>query len=178
MKHYLSFDGSMHSTGFALFKCEDGKEPEVKMTKTITVSKKLKAEDAVIQMIEELLAVVTTFCEYESFDLDGVICEIQKPHGTKEVMSMQAFAHLAAVPLAVLGYAKHKSLEYYMYTPVEWKGTTKKEVMTKRLYANEVVALTDPKLFSLKQHDILDAIGLGRYHFEQMEYLRRTGRGK
>ena len=171
-KFGMIFDGSIHSTGVSYLRHEQGGEVNVLATKTIKVDEKIKGEKACIQMLYQVFNMLKDF----QMKIDVIVCEIQKPHGEAEVMSMQGFSHLNSIPIAILGYAAFCGKETYYYSPVEWKGTVKKPVMTQRLYEKEIELGTDRKLFSLKEHDILDSIGLGRFHFEQMEYLRRTGR--
>lgn len=174
---FISIDSALHSTGIAYFRV-GGHGITVESTFTIEVNELIKREEAAI------LAMSTIMRDHISIGRDGygksrwagLICEIQKPHGAKEKMSVQAFSHLASVPLGLMGYANSIGIKTYMYTPQEWKGTVKKPIMTRRIYDRERKLGTNPNLFSLKDHDILDAIGLGRYHFENQEYLRRTGR--
>ena len=171
-KFGMFFDGSIHSTGVSYLKHEWDKEADVIATKTIKVDPKITGEKACIQMLYQVFNMLKDF----QMRIDVIGCEIQKPHGEAEVMSMQGFSHLNSIPIAILGYAAFCGKETYYYSPQTWKGTVDKKVMTKRLYEKEIELGTDRKLFSLKEHDVLDAIGLGRYHFEQMEYLKRTGR--
>ena len=59
--------------------------------------------------------------------------------------------------------------EYHGYLPSSWKGSTKKEVFTARIEAQITVverAVIEPCPASLK-HNLLDAIGLGKYHLSR-----------
>lgn len=175
----VGLDCAMHKTGLALLKKQGYARGKlvygVETTKTIEVSSKMKGEEAVIEMGFRILDKLSEFNinNLESGRLHFAV-EIQKPHECDR-MSVQAFAHLAAVPLALITTMNYCRQKCFMYAPVQWKKTTKKKLCTQRLYAREVLELTNPKLFSMKTPDILDAIGIARHHIDRLAYKERTG---
>lgn len=176
-KILISLDCAMHKTGLASFgiRLMHPFVVDLTSTETVKVSNKTTGENACIEMISKILSKIRgiTFNSDVRAGEVIIVCEIQKPH-KDDRMSKQAFAHMLSVPLGVLGASSYHGYQTAMYTPVQWKGTVPKKLMLQKIYANEVVNATDPKLFSMKEPDILDAIGLGRFHIEKMKLKERT----
>jgi hypothetical protein len=54
--------------------------------------------------------------------------------------------------------------------PADWKGTVPKEIMTKRIFA-KIRESEYPRIKSIKDHNVIDAIGIGLWHLNRKTTL-------
>lgn len=151
----LAFDCSLHATGWALFLFG-----ELNNYGVLKVPAKYKGVNAFIQMAEMI-----TFEYYDKFKAHlslNVVTEYQKHRGPGERAKPNDLMLLQSICLFPIGLFCGYSSRYW-YTPSQWKGSIPKKIHNERV----------KKKFNLGDLDnnILDAIGIGDYHYGRCKKL-------
>lgn len=153
----ISIDAAMHSTGIAIFS-----EEKLIQTDIVTIVKDVTGRSCAIAMILRVVIYLDEFSRVHGHPEIKLVIEGQEYRKGRERMNINTFADLYSVGIGIAA-ASHFLTTFY--TPREWKGTVKKEVMTKRILNKEIKDyLTPDYLLRDGQDDIIDAIGLGRFY--------------
>lgn len=161
----IAIDSAMHSVGMALFK--DGVLRETELVKVPT---KYKGKECVFKMARALSGQVKTWIplrEYKQRPVQLVIEDHEFRYGN-EKMKVNTFANMYAVGVCVASAFPFVPAAFYV--PKEWKGTVPKAIKTQRIMQVErdLNENLDESLFQNEQDDIVDAIGLGRFHIDKI----------
>lgn len=158
----IAIDSAMHSVGMALFK--DGVLSETALTKVPT---KYKRKDAVLKMARHITAQITAWITSKEYMHDPVqlVIEDHEYRHENERLNINTFANMYAVGVCVA--ALWDQFPTAFYTPKTWKGTVPKQVMTERIMRDERKIGCKEELLWDGQDDVIDAIGIGRYHINE-----------
>lgn len=155
MSYILAVDPSINSCGYAVF--ENNQISPILYN--IISSKSLNTQD-----FEYIAKSRAMFEKVRTIQSQFKDCKI-----ILEVPEYRKSAYIARESDAIVKLSfvcgMISSLEnVHHYTPSQWKGQVPKEVMRKRL-ANYI---TDIDIMHIKQHDVVDAIGLGYYYITKL----------
>lgn len=154
-KRIISIDPSMHSTGIAYFM-----DDKLVKTSLIKVKNKTTEYEACKEMTLRIV-------EDISICPDVLVIEEQANRGKTEKMSMRSYTFLASLTY-MIAYSLHAKQTFF-YQPVQWKHTIEKKPHHNRIYNTEMVLGSYVNLLRERQSDIMDAIGLGRYHLGKVK---------
>lgn len=159
----IAIDSAMHSVGMALFK--DG---ELRETALITIPKKIRAKECVIKMTTSIKDQIWNWLINDDFKQEPVelVIEDHEFRYKNEKMKVNTFANMYAVGVCV-AYI-FKQLPTAFYVPKVWKGTVPKEIMTERIMKRERDIGCRENLLWNGQDDVVDAIGIGRFHIDKI----------
>lgn len=153
-------DPSTKSTGISVFRDEIIIDVEC-----IKIPSAFSGKLAITYMCQK---VIHKFKGYtDLFPNVSVVMEDQLWRGEEERMTPMAFATLYGLVCSLYCsfYLINNEKEVFLYVPREWKGTTPKDIMCARIYKKEI----DKTWFKETDHDVLDAVGIGRFHMEKVK---------
>lgn len=147
----LAYDPAMHKTGWALV--NEGKVADYGI---ITVSSSHTGLHACLEMIKKIHRHQE---DYSMWNELYIVAEIQQYRHANERARVENLMWLQSVCVGALSNWKRGFT--FGYYPSQWKGSAPKHIINKRVKDKARVKTNNP--------DILDAIGVGLYHYERIK---------
>ena len=158
----IAIDSAMHASGIAVFR-----DKTLIATELLKVPNKYKSKECSLRMatlmVDFIRLELNKYCE----PVQVVIEDHEYRYGNDK-MNVKSFADMYSVGVCTASQIS-SSVPVTFYKPKEWKGTVPKKIKTQRIMEVERETYnSDTDLFQDGQDDIVDAIGIGRFHIDKI----------
>ena len=103
------------------------------------------------------------------FEWSSPLAVIEYPKVHKDTPNPEAIVKLAAACGAYTGLLQAGGFDVTWVEPYSWKGNVPKDIFTRRILA-KIPEADYPKISNLKDHNILDAIGIGLWAIKKSRH--------
>ena len=158
----IGIDSAMHKVGACVI------EDNVLInTKLLKVPNKYKGKECVFKMAHEIFYYIHETTKNICQPIEVVIEDHEYRYGN-EKMKVSSFADMYSVGVCVASSLSAWAIPVVFYKPREWKGTVPKAIKTARIMEEEIKLGSSYDLLQDGQDDIIDAIGLARFHIDKI----------
>lgn len=158
---FIAIDPSIRSCGVALFKDRELRDYQLISTKDITSTHWTTLAHRMLDRLEQYL--------YQS---SFIISEFPREFGSargQAALNTGAVRKLAYMVGLIGGWAKSNNKGFLIFEPHEWKGNLPKAITLKRVLRDF------PQVSPGTNHNVIDAIGIGRHYIKyRYKLVRRS----